>query len=92
MIKHFIRRAYGFNAEDCTSAETLARLRNCERDVEVIAHLQAIFWQSDLAKFARRVPPEGEMAGLWPMIEAVVAAHKKRREQAVEAADAQAGR
>jgi hypothetical protein len=92
MIKHFIQRAYGFNAEECTSAETVAQLKNHERDGEIIAHLQAIFEQSDLVKFARRVPAQEEVAGIWPLIADLVATHRKRREQAVEEVDVQPGR
>ncbi len=92
MIKHFIWRAYRFNAEDCTSAETVSLLKNSEQDGQIIAHLQAIFEQADLVKFARLVPAKEAVAEIWPMIAALIATHRKRRDQAMEAAHVQTGR
>lgn len=92
MIKHFIQRAYGFNAVDCTTAETMARLKNCESDGEIVAGLEAIFTEADLVKFARQVPEQEFVAGIWPQIAALVAKHKKRRELAMAATHVQTGR
>ncbi|HEX7501875.1 MAG TPA: hypothetical protein VF451_00525 [Acidobacteriota bacterium] len=92
MIKHFIQRAYGFNAVDCTTAETMARLTGCERDGEIVAGLETIFTEADLVKFARRVPEQEFVAGIWPMIASLVAAHKKRRERTMAATHVQTGR
>jgi hypothetical protein len=92
MIKRFLQRAYGFNAEECTSAETVARLRGSESAGEIVAHLEAIFMQADLVKFARQVPAPEAVEGIWPMIASMIAVHRRRREQATEAADVQAGR
>ena len=92
MIKHFLQRAYGFNAMDCTTAETLALLRARENDMEIVAHLEAIFMEADLVKFARQVPENEAVAGIWPRIASLVATHKRRREQAMAATHVQAGR
>lgn len=92
MLKHFIQRAYGFNAEDCTTAETLPLLREREADATIFAGLEAVLTQSDLVKFARRVPEGGEMAALWPRLDSIVAGHRARRQLAQEAEHVQAGR
>lgn len=92
MLKHFIRRAYGFTAEDCTTVETVAQLKSCEHDSAIIADLEAIFTQADLVKFARLQPGGGELAAIWPRLAALIAAHRRRREQALEAAHVQARR
>jgi hypothetical protein len=92
MLKHFIRRAYGFNAEDCTTAETVAQLQGREHDSAIIAGLETVFVQADLVKFARRLPGSGELAAIWPHLAALIASHRRRREQALEAAHVQVRR
>jgi hypothetical protein len=92
MLKHFICRAYGFNAEDCTTAETVAQLQSREHDHAIIAGLEGVFVQADLVKFARRLPGSGELAAIWPDLAALIASHRRRREQALEAAHVQARR
>jgi hypothetical protein len=92
MIKHFIQRAYGFNAVDCTTAETMARLKECEGDGEIVAGLETIFTEADLVKFARQVPEKESVASIWPQIASLVATHKKRRELATAATHVQTGR
>ena len=91
-LKRFLGRAYGFPAEDCTTAETLALLGQREDDAALVAGLETVLAQADLAKFARRPPADGEMDPLWAALDGLVAVHRARRERAVEAADAQAGR
>jgi len=92
MLKHFIRRAYGFNAEDCTTAETLAQLKNGEQDRKIVTGLETVFIQADLVKFARRQPGGEDLAAIWPRLDALIAVHRRRREQALEAAHVQARR
>jgi len=92
VLKRFIERAYGFNAGECTTAETLAGLGTRENDAGIIAGLEEIFTLADLVKFARRVPaPEAE-AGIWKRIDALIAEHRKRRRLAEEAAHVPPGR
>jgi len=92
VIKHFLQRAYEFNAADCTTAETVARLQASESDGKIVAHLEAIFGQADLVKFAQQVPGKEAVDGIWPMIASMIAEHKRRREQALAQAHVQAGR
>ncbi len=92
LLKHFIRRAYGFTAEDCTTSETVAQLTICEHDPEIVAGLEAVFIQADLVKFARRLPGSEDLAAIWPRLASLIAVHRRRREQALEAAHVQARR
>ncbi len=91
-LKRFLGRAYGFPAEDCTTAETLALLGQREGDAALVAGLETVLARADLAKFARRPPADGQMDALWTALDGLVAVHRARREQALEAAHAQAGR
>jgi hypothetical protein len=92
MLKRFIQRAYGFNAEECTTAETVPLLSDKEPEAAIVSGLEAVLTQADLVKFARRVPGDGEVAALWPMLDAIIAGHRVRRQQAQEIDLAQAGR
>ena len=92
IVKHFIERAYEFNAADLTTAETVARLKGREKDGEIIAHMETIFSQADLVKFARQIPELAVVAAIFPKIAAMVETHKKRREAAMAEAHAQTGR
>jgi len=92
LIKHFIERAYEFNAADFTTAETVEQLKNSEKDGEIIAHLETIFRQADLVKFARQVPEKEVLAGIFQKIAALIEKHKKRRAAAMAEAHAQTGR
>ena len=91
LVKRFCRRAYGFNAEDCTTAETAAQLAGREDDAALVAGLRSVLDLSDLVKFARRAPGAAEVAALWPALDAVIERHRARR-RAQEAERAQAGR
>ena len=92
MIKHFIERAYEFNAADLTTVETVERLKNSERDGEIITHMETVFRQADLVKFARQVPEKEAMAAIFQKIAVLIEKHKKRREQALAKAHAETGR
>ncbi len=92
MLKHFLERAYGFNAGECTTAETLASMKTREADLDITAGLEEIFTQADLVKFARRVPAAEAEAGIWRRIDSLIAAHKDRRRRAEEAARVPPGR
>lgn len=91
-LKRFLNRAYGFAAEDCTTAETVALLGGREGDADWVAGMESVLAQADLVKFARRRPADGEMDVLWESLDGLVAVHRARREKAQEAAHAPAGR
>lgn len=92
MLKRFIERAYGFNAEECTTIETVAGLKPREADAAIVAGLEEILTQADLVKFARLVPADDVVTGIWGQIDAIIAEHKKRRRLAEEAARVSSGR
>ncbi len=92
MLKRFIQRSYGFHAEECTTAETVPLLREKEAEATIVSGLEIVLTLADLVKFARRVPKAGELATLWPMLDAIVAGQRALRQQAQEADHAQAGR
>ena len=54
--------------------------------------MESIFRLADLVKFARQVPGQDAIAGLWQKITALIATHKERREAALAEAHAQTGR
>jgi hypothetical protein len=92
MIKHFIMRAYGFNALDRTTFETVEQLEKSEDDGEIVAHLRAIFAEADLVKFARQIPETDTMTMIFKQIAVLIGKHKKRRELAEAEAHVQAGK
>lgn len=92
MLKHFLERAYGFNAGECTSSETVAILKGREGDEAIVCGLEGLLRQSDLVKFARQLPQAGIEAGIWEQIAVLVAEHRKRRQAAEEAARVSPGR
>lgn len=56
VVKHFLFRQYGFNAEDFTTYETLMELERYERDIPLRDNLRFMFDTADLVKFAKFVP------------------------------------
>lgn len=92
MIKHFIERAYEFNAADFTTTETVEQLKNSEKDGEIITHMETIFREADLVKFARQVPEKETVAGIFKKIAALIEKHKKRRALKAAEVHAQTGR
>ncbi|MCG2810537.1 MAG: hypothetical protein L6428_03635 [Candidatus Aminicenantes bacterium] len=92
MIKHFIERAYEFNAADFTTVETVEQLKNSEKDGEILVHMETLFRQADLVKFARQVPEKETVDVVFQMIAALIKKHKNRRETAMAEAHVQTGR
>lgn len=91
MIKHFIERAYEFNAADFTTAETVEQLKNNEKDGEILVHMESLFRQADLVKFARQVPEKEAVDVVFQMIAVLIDKHKNRRETAMAEAHVQTG-
>lgn len=78
--KRFLNRVYGFNAEDLTTAETLACLMIREKELLIIDHLGKVFLLADLVKFARLVPETRSLDELQARIQSLVSLYKKREE------------
>lgn len=56
IIKYFLHRNYGFNAEDFTTEETLYYLKRDETDDLILDNMRFVFNTADLVKFARFIP------------------------------------
>jgi hypothetical protein len=56
IIKHYLYREYGFNAEDFTSSETLSSLEKRDTDPRLLENLESLFTIADLVKFAKVIP------------------------------------
>jgi len=92
IIKHFLERAYGFNADDLTSTEIVSRLESCEKDRGIVLSLDDVFQQADLVKFARRIPEASAIDSLAEKIAVLIGKYKKRRSLESEANHVQTGR
>ena len=92
IFKHFLARAYSFNADDLTTTEIVVYLKSCEKDNAIVAGLEDIFRQADLGKFAEQIPEAGEINTLSEKIAALIGKYKHRRSQESEANHVQIGR
>ena len=91
IIKHFLARAYHFNADDLTSTEIIACLESNENDSAVIAGMADIFRQADLVKFAKRIPDATVIDGLAGTIAGLIGKYKQKRSLENEATHVQTG-
>ena len=92
IIKRFLNRCYGFNADDLTSSEVMARLEGGEKDTGLVARFATIFTQADLVKFAEQVPETSAIDSLARDIAMVIEKYKERRNWENEANHVQTGR
>jgi hypothetical protein len=90
-IKHFLERAYNFNANDLTSAEIISRLENSEKDSAIVAGMEDIFRQADLVKFAEQIPEKTIIDALADNIATLIGGYKKKRSLENEANHVQTG-
>ncbi len=92
ILKHFLHRTYGFNAEDLTTYETMRTLQKQESASIVINNLQFLFDTADLVKFAKFMPDTDVMDEIMGKIEEMIMLYKERiaeeerRQQQQEAA------
>jgi len=82
--KRFITRYYGFNAEDLTTYEIILHLKKREKDQTVRDRFDHSFLISDLAKFARYVPGESEVAQVKKDLTEIAEISGKRRKEKEE--------
>jgi len=78
--KRFLNRTYGFNAEDLTTDETMARLLIKEKELLIIDHLGQVFLLADLVKFARLVPDARSLDDIQARIRSLVSLYKQGEE------------
>jgi hypothetical protein len=92
IVKHFLAREYGFNANDLTSSEIVARLGDTEKDRVLVSGWETVFRQADLVKFAEVVPEAGQIQALADRLSILVGRYRKKRSLESESAHVQAGR
>jgi hypothetical protein len=78
IMKRFLYRKYGFNAEDSTTYETVYFLKNKEQDTRILDNMGHIFDISDLVKFAKYIPGANVPVDILARIQEMVAEYKKR--------------
>ena len=78
IIKIFLNRTYGFNAEDFTTYETLYELKRCEKEVPITDNMEFLFNTADLVKFARFEPDIGVLGEISGKIANTVGIYKQR--------------
>jgi hypothetical protein len=78
VIKYFLHRNYGFNAEDFTTEETLYYLKRDETDGLIQDNLRFVFNTADLVKFAKFIPDPPVFAEVNGKIREIVTSYKLR--------------
>jgi hypothetical protein len=91
IIKHFLARAYDFNADDLTTTEIIARLEGSENDSAIITGMGDIFRQADLVKFAEQIPETTVINALADTIALLIGKYKEKRSLENEANHVQTG-
>jgi hypothetical protein len=78
VIKYFLHRQYGFNAEDFTTEETLYYLKKDETEVLIPDNLRFVLNTADLVKFAKFVPDPPIFAEINGKIREMITRYKLR--------------
>jgi hypothetical protein len=78
IIKNFLHRYYGFNAEDSTSEETLYYLKRDETDGLIQDDMRFVLNTADLVKFAKFIPDPPVFAEINGKIQEMVTRYKLR--------------
>jgi hypothetical protein len=78
VIKYFLHRHYGFNAEDFTTEETLYYLKKDETESLILDNLRFVLNTADLVKFAKFIPAPPIFAEINGKIQEMVTRYKLR--------------
>lgn len=78
ILKRFLYRKYGFNAEDFTTFETLYFLKREEPAALILKNMGGILDTADLVKFAKFIPAVDVQADILARIDEMTAEYKKR--------------
>jgi hypothetical protein len=78
ILKCFLHRDYGFNAEDFTTEETLYYLKRDESDGLILDNMRFVFNTADLVKFAKFIPDPPVFAEINGKIREMVTRYKLR--------------
>lgn len=91
VLKHFLHRCYQFNAEDFTTYETMARMKQLEDETLLLNGLEFSFSTADLVKFAKFVPEASVLEEVLTKITAMTAVYRERELRAADAAGLDTG-
>jgi hypothetical protein len=78
LIKHYLYREYGFNAQDLTSSETISCLKKKESRESIHQDMDYLFNTSDLVKFAKFIPNSQDMKQVVQGVRSVISIQKKK--------------
>ena len=78
IIKQFLHRTYGFNAEDFTTYETLYDLRRRETEAALLNNMEFLFNTADLVKFAKFIPDAAVLDEVSGKLDHTIGIYKKR--------------
>jgi hypothetical protein len=78
MIKNYLQREYGFNAEDLTTAETMRYVERNEENTTIQQNLEFIFTTADLVKFAKFRPGSANLEAVKSRIDSIISIQKAR--------------
>lgn len=81
IIKHFLNREYGFNAEDLTTFETMLHLDAYEKDSSIRDRMGFVLNTADLVKFAKYVAGSEIIDEIQQKLEDVIGAYRQRNQQ-----------
>ncbi|MGE5343146.1 MAG: hypothetical protein ACM3SY_16875 [Candidatus Omnitrophota bacterium] len=82
VLKRFLYRNYGFNAEDLTTSETLDYLKKVEQENVILNDMRYALDIADLAKFAKFIPDPTVMSKVLHHIHSSIDVYKQRIRQA----------
>jgi hypothetical protein len=78
VLKQFLNRTYGFNAEDFTTYETLYDLKRRETEAALLNNMEFLFNTADLVKFAKFIPDAGVLEEVSGKLDHTIGIYKKR--------------
>jgi hypothetical protein len=78
IIKQFLHRTYGFNAEDFTTYETFYELKRRETEAVLLNNMEFLFNTADLVKFAKFIPDAAVLEEVSGKLEHTIGIYKKR--------------
>jgi hypothetical protein len=78
VLKNFLHRTYGINAEDFTTYETLYELMRTEKESAPVNSMGFLFNTSDLVKFAKFEPDTRVMTEISGKLEDTISIYKAR--------------
>jgi len=84
IIKRFMHRNYGFDAEDFTTYETLYFLKSKEKETTVLDILRDLMEDADLVKFAKFIPDEKLMNSHVDKLKILLDIYHKRIQTIIE--------